>query len=366
MLPPSNHASSLVRSPALPAEGPGRLWQCAEEPDLLDSVNRATSPTPDRTDAETWTRLEPDALQHLNPQDRKLIRHWCTSTYRTISCDESAERVWGVVVPQVALGHSCLLHSLLAVSALQLASTSSGSDRKKYLEIAQSHRAAIVPTGGNLDSSSDSAAFARSTIMTAFFFGLPRITRPDIPVLENLLQIFQLVRFSMDLPEDILDRVQTGQLGSLIYGEGPILSMPDTSQLAIHFLWRLNATLGGGDARHEKDIYEATIQHLSFSFETFMNGGDATVVVFLWICRIPSGFISAVKERQPFALVILAHFAVILHSLRRRWWMGDWSARLLHEIVQALDGEWRRSVSWVLDAVGWYMPETCNSTWRLN
>lgn len=305
-------------------------------------------------------------MEQLNPQDQKLIRHWRTSTSRTISCNESAERVWGVVVPQAALHHSCLLHGILALSALQLAFTSSGKDQKNYLETAQSHQAAIVSTGGHLDSSSYETVFARSTIMTVFSFALPRITRPDTPALENLLQIFQLVRVSMDLPEEIVDRVQAGQLGSLIYGEKPMLNMPDTSQLAIHFLWRLNATLGSRDARHEKDIYEATIQHLSFSFEMFMNGGDATVVAFLWICRIPSEFISAVKERQPFALVTLAHFTVILHSLRRRWWMGDWSFRVLHEIVQSLDIEWRRSVSWVMDAVGWYNPETCNSTWRLD
>lgn len=294
-------------------------------------------------------------LSTLNAQDQQLILQWCTSTYRSISWDKSVERIWRVVIPGEASHHPSLMSGLLALSALHLAHLSSGTDRKDYLDIAKSHRAlALADPPICTDGSSCNAVFARSTILSIFSFALPRITKPATTAVDNLLQIFQLVRSSINAL-DIVDQVQRGHLGSLVQSEKSTPNMPDTSQLAIVSLRKLNATLSR-DPRHEKDIYEVTIRHLSLSFEMFMNESDAAIVAFLWICRIPPRFMSLVEERQPFALVILAHFTVILHSLRRQWWMGEWSTRILDEIGQNLGSEWRQSISWVMDAVGWYIP----------
>jgi hypothetical protein len=107
---------------------------------------------------------------------------------------------------------------------------------------------------------------------------------------------------------------------------------------------------------HERGVYENTIEHLSHCLEQLMNGGEPKDFVFCWTFRIPGRFQDLVREREPFALVVLAHYAVTLHHLRDTWWMGNWGARILNEIVDILGTEWRELLSWPIDATGCSFP----------
>jgi hypothetical protein len=88
-----------------------------------------------------------------------------------------------------------------------------------------------------------------------------------------------------------------------------------------------------------------------------MGGGEPTDFAFCWAYRIPVRFQDLIRERQPFALVVLAHYAVVLHHLHESWWMGSWGTRILNEIVDYLDPEWRELISWPIDATGCLVPE---------
>lgn len=253
------------------------------------------------------------------------------------------------------------MHGLLTLSALHIAS-SCEMDREGYLEMAQRHRKEIaVPVSEcpDLEHSPD-ATFALSAIVMMFSFGFSRVAEPMVSSLDSFVQIFQSVRDSIGAPLDTVDGTQEGRLGPFTSLESSTPCMPDTSQLAIHSLQTLNATLGDRDARH-REVYDTTIQHLSFSFQKFFSGSDVAIAAFLWISRVPSQFMALLHERQPLALVILAHFAVIIHPLRRQWWMREWSTSIVREIGQVLGGEWRPSIRWVMDATGCYIPP-CNES----
>lgn len=292
----------------------------------------------------------------LGRGEREFMMHWRTSTCGTLARNKSSEWIWQTVVPQEALCHSSLRDALLAVSALHLDFTS-GPDRESFLETAESHRSQAVSQLSihrKTLSSTGSAVFALGTTMTVYSFGIARMWKPtqDNP-LDDLCQIFHSIQ-DLDIPTDIPDWVGA-ELRPLLKSEA-MLIMPDTTQLPILSLRTLNATLSRQDPRHEKAIYDATIQHLSFSFERFMAGGEVAVVAFLWIIRVPSEYIDLIQEKEPFALVILAHYAVILNSLKRQWWMGDWGARVLRAIGEVLNAEWRPALSWVIDSTGCHVP----------
>lgn len=279
--------------------------------------------------------------------------HWCTSGYRSISWNTSVDPVWQTVVPQEALRHPSLTHGLLALSALHLAFTSK-ADRERYLETAQTHQNKAIVS--DLRSFDPPKYALLSTTMTMYSFALSRIRVPalDMTPVDTLIQIFQRVRDSLRVPTEAVNGVERGEFGPLIPRE-QVPPIPDTSQFAMQSLWKLNTALGQ-NPQHEKDIYDATIQHLSHSFKLFMTASDGTIAASLWVSRIHTRFLTLLQERRPFALVILAHFIVIIHSLRGQWWMGEWNARVLHELGQSLDAEWRESISWVMDATGYYIP----------
>lgn len=51
------------------------------------------------------------------------------------------------------------------------------------------------------------------------------------------------------------------------------------------------------------------------------------------------------------ALVILAHWAVLLHSVSAQWWAGERGRLLVEAIFQELDDEWSAAVQWSMDVV---------------
>ena len=301
----------------------------------------------------------------LTNHDLELMMHWCSTTYHSVSLDSTAEWIWQTIVPQEAMHHPFLLHGILALSALDQANASNGKIREEHLKVAQRHQTratagltCVRRLGDHLSLSACNAVFAYSCIMIYYTLASPLLVKPPrrSRTLDNLCQVLVQTRESIDIMIQVIDRVKDGELGPLIQKDESRPKMPDTSRLAILSIRRLNAILASRHPRHETDVYEATMEHLSSALERLAEGGEPTVIAIRWIFRIPSRFILLVRERQSFALVILAHFAVIMHSLRGQWWMGDWGMNVLEDIGQTLDVEWRQSISWAIDATGCHVP----------
>lgn len=135
--------------------------------------------------------------------------------------------------------------------------------------------------------------------------------------------------------------------------------MPNTTVLVILSLKRFaDASVRSPDHRprpqqpHPADIYHATIDQLGAALDMLAQGREPMFVGFQWLSNIPAGFLELVRTHQPVALAILAHYCVVLHHLRDRWWMGGWALAVLHEICDLLGPEEIKSISWALDATG--------------
>ncbi|OOF95860.1 hypothetical protein ASPCADRAFT_207194 [Aspergillus carbonarius ITEM 5010] len=303
----------------------------------------------------------PSPAGELNIQDLELMMQWCTTTYRSVSRNSSVEGIWQGVVPREAMRHPFLMHGILALSALDLGFNSPpGPPKDYYTRTAQTHQSRAVTglskVAGKLDRSNCNAAFALSSIMVVFSFAFPRTTDKRGDALGELLEIFRFTRGSVDVQGGIIEWVAAGEFSPLLEYDNSQPTMPDTSRLAIMSLSRLNTNLASDDPAHEKDTYDTTIRYLSYSLDKLARGGETMIIAFQWIFQIPPRYMELLRERQPFALAILAHYAVIIHSLRGHWWMGEWGARLIREIGQLLGADWRDSISWVVDATGCYIP----------
>ena len=75
------------------------------------------------------------------------MMQWCTTTYRSVSRNSTVEGIWQGVVPREAMRHPFLMHGILALSALHLASSTSsttGASKEEYLRTAKSHQQQAV------------------------------------------------------------------------------------------------------------------------------------------------------------------------------------------------------------------------------
>ncbi|KAF9884632.1 hypothetical protein FE257_001385 [Aspergillus nanangensis] len=303
----------------------------------------------------------------LNIPDLGLMVQWCTETYRSVSRNTAVEWIWHATIPREAMHHPFLMHAILALSSLHLAFTTppgivNGDLKTNYLRTAHAHRqqALLEQTKviHKLDAANSNAAFAVSSLLIVFSFAMP-LSSPTIKSatdpIDEVCHIFQGTQRSTHVFAEIIDWVSRGELRPLVMCDSSFPKMPDTSRLAIMALSRMNTTLTERDSGHETDIFDRTIGSLGHSLDSLARGGELMITAFQWIIQIPPRFIDLLRERHPFALVILAHYAVILHALRRHWWVGDWGDRLIRAIGHHLDAGWKRSISWVIDATGCFI-----------
>ena len=65
-----------------------------------------------------------------------------------------------------------------------------------------------------------------------------------------------------------------------------------------------------------------------------------------WLILVPPAYTELLVQRTPEALVILGHFAVVLHKLRDCWNVGDAGQKLILVVEAHLEETWRETLSW--------------------
>lgn len=331
-----------------------------------------SSPTSSTSQSNSQPQEHPPCLsthteETLHLKDLELMMHWCTTTYKSMAGNPTSERIWQTTIPQLSLRYTGLRQGILALSALHLASTSTSSRRWRYLETARSYQAQAL-AGLGIESAEDApeeeiqATFALCCIMIVFTFGFCQIDsetdsdedQPD--VLDEFFEVFQLTRWLVSILVASMERITASELDPLFHPEDPLPTMPDMSRLVILSLQRQNNLEVMRDVTHETDLYDSAIEHLSHALGLLMKGGEPKVFAFWWSFRIPAEFLELLELRRPCALVVLAHYVVILHNLRSSWWMGDWGNRILQEIGDILDPNWQDLINWPIDATGCFLP----------
>jgi Fungal specific transcription factor domain len=91
---------------------------------------------------------------------------------------------------------------------------------------------------------------------------------------------------------------------------------------------------------------DAAIDHLqrTFDMEQVSNGRNNSFAS--WPVLVPTEYIDLVMKRSPEALVILAHYAVVLHSHRSEWFIGEGGRYLINCISRHLGSYWDNWMAW--------------------
>lgn len=76
-------------------------------------------------------------------------------------------------------------------------------------------------------------------------------------------------------------------------------------------------------------------------------------VVHFWPIQNSIEFVDLLSKWHPGALILLAHFCIVMHRVgARSWYLGGRAASMLSTIVQRLDIKWHRYIEWPLREVG--------------
>ncbi|TAQ84862.1 hypothetical protein B7494_g6818 [Chlorociboria aeruginascens] len=116
------------------------------------------------------------------------------------------------------------------------------------------------------------------------------------------------------------------------------------------FLNQLSAAFSQYSEFEVSTICIAAIDLLRKSFAGVASGCDAGVV-FFWPALVDADFITLLESDRPEALLVLASYAVLLHTQSWRWWIRDLPQSIHKAIEGKLDGRWMEWLSWPAQAI---------------
>lgn len=92
-----------------------------------------------------------------------------------------------------------------------------------------------------------------------------------------------------------------------------------------------------------ESFVRASIHHHNTPFRNAIN---------FWIGSLPDEYVVLLQKKEPWTLVALAHFCVLVHQCEFVWFMKGHATRLLLSIVECLDSTWRCYVQWPCKELG--------------
>ncbi|KAL4993957.1 hypothetical protein BDV10DRAFT_197899 [Aspergillus recurvatus] len=284
----------------------------------------------------------------------ELELHWILHTHKLFARNEDTRRVWEVPVLQEALRTPFLMHGILAISALHRAHLYPHDRQAEWISTAVAHHSTgLALFTKQLDSIDESSAKAMTTfaaIAGVFSFAstLQSSGQADGPSLNALADILVLARGVQTIGSQAMEFLRPSTFAPLYNFSNPEANIPDDVLTALDYLESLNAEICQRSKCYRATYYERTIQTMrELAPFTYAEPASLTFVGG-WAVWTPPEFLEGVRAREPFALVILAHFCVFMHTARHHWCIGSWGQIVLREIVQSLETDWHTHIKWPL------------------
>jgi hypothetical protein len=262
----------------------------------------------------------------------------------------------------MACANLYLMQGLLACSALHLADLQP-SQQQGLTVRAVSHQDRALPLFRSAISSvtdlSCHVVYAFSRLLVIFAFAsqqkVERFLLAQKEPENNVSSCLHLIRGGCSMLFSVRHVIQTGPLkwlippeehtGSSTYCEDPRLSsLASLSSLEPDVAWQGEASV----------VYLNAFLELRMAFlKTYTRGASLTIwdVVQTWPARVSDDFVTLLSDEHPGALILLAHYCILLKQLESYWYMKGYSARLLSRIYTRIGQKWHPWMTWPLQDV---------------
>ncbi|KAL4861905.1 hypothetical protein BDV12DRAFT_190779 [Aspergillus spectabilis] len=288
----------------------------------------------------------------ISISDLHLFHHFTISTVRTL-VDETTDgkTVWQTHVPQWGMSFPPIMHLILAISALHLASVSPDT-QKSYIQQADEHftfgvrSVTTVLALDTLDSENCQFIYISAVLICfAYFARGPREGEYLVFNEKGKSEWLVLLHGVRAILGQKRSEIFTGVLETS--GECRETAASDSGledELSRH-MQRLREVKALVDAEDDLDIdaYPSTMDDLIECFEQAYQRRRAgyyptELMPFTmgWTFRLPEVMINRLEEKEPLALVILAHWAILVRYMREVWFMRGWAEHIIQGIRACL------------------------------
>ncbi|EXJ62543.1 hypothetical protein A1O7_02981 [Cladophialophora yegresii CBS 114405] len=324
-------SSGLQRTPTQPVVDPFR------QPDLVSS-KKATD---------------------LDVTDLRLMHHFTSVVALDLANAQTpeAQALWQVHAVKLGLKHEFLLRGILAVSAFHLAYLY--PERKAEYELIGTRHQSLgltefQETLAHVDETNCHALFAFSCLLIVLAFASSAKEKPE-DFTRDVLHWFYLLRGANIVLNMHHETIRCSFLKPLLDEMAHMETtaayrFPDTDQITK--LFRVC-----NSPEHDKETAQAIDLAIHSLLSTFVQAsllktrGDGTVLAtFVWPINLPPRFLDLLSEKQPEAMVILAHYCVLIHwgeSIKEdTWFISGWAEYMLETITESIPDVWHEQLEW--------------------
>ncbi|KAL8667265.1 MAG: hypothetical protein Q9202_000838 [Teloschistes flavicans] len=302
------------------------------------------------------------AFGDLQMGDLELLHQFATETCYTTSNKKDSHDLWRVTVCKEGLNHEFLMRGILAIAALHLGHLRP-DQAHEYQNIAANHQDKALSVFRvnvpNVTESNCHAFFALSSLIVVYGFASPR--KPGTAVFTDESQESEdwlpLIRGVNSILQRAWPVVENGPLRGLL--QPGIFNTTDTrlprpADLQLRSLAELCKSADGGADDEAVEAYGEAVKALRKCYAKIFTRSSVECEVataFTWPVEVPNKFIEMLRARAPHALIILAHYCVVLHHLNDYWWMSGWAAHLIENIYNELQDPWRDWIQWPSETI---------------
>jgi hypothetical protein len=276
----------------------------------------------------------------IDTTDFKLLHHFTTSTYRTLSAQAELQSVWQQQAPELAFSNTFLLRMMFAVSALHLCRTTSNTHYLPYAH--QQYEAALRSSSVGLAAISPSnchALYACAALGFIFELGASNNVKNVLYAADGALAHWTVhVRGVRTIIESSWHDLDSGVLSPLLHCESGQGGVENVETCLEQFAGHIQSA---GIENERLSLYLEAIQEL-VKWSKMVEVG-----FFAWMCQISDGFLNLLAKKDPYALVIFAHSCVLLEHGEPKYWIGEWAKSLLSEVYECLDPPLRVWLEWL-------------------
>ncbi|KAL4903315.1 hypothetical protein BDW74DRAFT_169180 [Aspergillus multicolor] len=341
------------------------------------SFSGSSQSLPGAAYSASTTPIPPQPLKTNAVDELELMHQFTAETYQSLCVNETETRTWQLIVPRLALKHRYLMHGILALASLQIATTREPPDAAlAYIDAGlEYHSLSLEPFRiaiGNLTPENCDAALAQSVVTTAISLALPQVTAAreaqpqpqsqapsglSMSVSDNILTVFELLQGVKKI-FTIGKRQSWINLGLFSKGEfwrkDSVTVLDPDLDGALRGLAELNSdaamattsSSGGSGNGRSGTVNPDVINHLRHCFMKFQCSPDPAPVL-AWLAAVDVGFVESLRRREPMAMLVLAYWGILLGELdgqEHRWWARNSGKALVTEVLGSLqvgdgDGE---------------------------
>ena len=307
-------------------------------------------------------------ISDLSVEEMELWHHYLMVMCPEISDDPASLRFWQINIPRTGFTNHFVLHLTLALSAFHL---SRRSPERRYACLAQAEKhetialQAITPILPCLNSMNCEALYAASTLICFCYLAKGPQPGEFIAFSETgNAQWLILLGGTRSILSSKRAELQSAVFEPMAQESAlhePVKSKRDLVPAYRKPLEELRLYIEGKSSTDEMGarICLRMLDTLASSFrniydpisESGLDDRRHSPEVFGWLYRLPDEFCQLLKDKHQAALVILAHFVVILKELDHFWFMKGWAEHVMAGIHSYIGKENEDLIKWPMQQI---------------